>query len=434
MKANPARNGVSKARIRRRTLFLLPTLLLGTFSFGQTATQNESSPKASSDELLEQHLGKGYEALKQEKYGDAAEEFRAALGIDPTLVMRARFPLAIALFEEHQAAEARRELETVRKAVGDQPSVLYYLGRLDLDEHDYKKAITNLNKANAKPPYPNTAYYLGLAYARDGNMQDAEKWLKEAARLHPDDSRAQYQLGLLYRKEGRNEEANQAFQKSKEQKAQSDNLSQLKYECGQELDRGVSEKAITVCDQLYDPNDADKLTALGILYGQHGELERALKPLARAAELQPQSPQAQYNLAFTYYQLKRYGSARGPLAGAVDRWPDLFPLNALFGAVLWNLGETQAAYEALHRAHRLNAEDAGTTDMLYLTTLELAKQSANSHADAEEMRYLQEAASLQPGDPEPHERLVSLYKRTGRPEQAADERKKAEQLAKAPKN
>ena len=174
MKANPARNAVSKARILRRTLFLLPALLLGTFSFGQTATQNESSPRPSSDELLEQHLGKGYEALKQEKYGDAGEEFRAALGIDPTLVMRARFPLAIALFE-HQTAEARRKLETARKAVGDQPSVLYYLGRLDVDEHDYKRAITN--------------HYLDLAYARDGNTQDAEKWLKEAVRLHPDDSR-----------------------------------------------------------------------------------------------------------------------------------------------------------------------------------------------------------------------------------------------------
>lgn len=434
MKPNPARSGISKACIGRRALFLLPALLLGTFSFGKTATQNKSLPKPSSDELLEQHLGKGYEALKQEKYGDAAEEFRAVLGIDPTLVMRARFPLAIALFEEHQTAEARRELETVRQAVGDQPSVVYYLGRLDLDEHDYKKAVTNLNKASAKPPYPDTAYYLGLAYARDGNTQDAEKWLKEAVRLHPDDSRAQYQLGLLYRKEGREEEANRAFQKSKEQKAQSEKLSQLKYECGQELGRGVSEKAITVCAQLYDPSDADKLTALGILYGQHGELERALKPLARAAELQPQSPQAEYNLAFTYYQLKRYADAQGPLASAVERWPDLFPLNALYGAVLWNLGETQAAYEALDRAHRLNAEDAGTTDMLYVTTLELAKQSANSHADAEEIRYLQEAASLKPGDPEPHERLVSLYMRTGRPEQAADERKKAERLVKAPKN
>jgi len=78
----------------------------------------------------------------------------------------------------------------MRKAVGDQPSVLYYLGRLDLDEHDYKKAMTNLNKASAKPACPDTAYYLGLAYARDG------KWLKEAVRLHPDDSRRATGEGL----------------------------------------------------------------------------------------------------------------------------------------------------------------------------------------------------------------------------------------------
>src|SRR5208337_1604003 len=120
------------------------------------------------------------------------------------------------------------------------------------------------------------------------------------------------ELATLYRKEGRQAEANQAFQQSKEKKARSDKQSQLKYECAQELDRGPREKATAICEQLDDPNDAEKLTALGILYGQHGDLERALKPLQRAAELAPQSPQMQYNLAFTYFQLKRFADARGP--------------------------------------------------------------------------------------------------------------------------
>ena len=85
--------------------------------------------------------------------------------------------------------------------------------------------------------------------------------------MNPDDSRAQYQLALLYRKEGRQEEANQAFLRSKEDKAKSDKLSQLKWECGQELDRAPNEAA-PACDQLYDANNADRLTSLGILYGQ----------------------------------------------------------------------------------------------------------------------------------------------------------------------
>jgi Flp pilus assembly protein TadD len=36
---------------------------------------------------------------------------------------------------------------------------------------------------------------------------------------------------------------------------------------------------------------------LGTIYGEHGDLEAALKPLQRAAELVPQSPQMQYNVA-----------------------------------------------------------------------------------------------------------------------------------------
>jgi Tfp pilus assembly protein PilF len=36
----------------------------------------------------EAHLGKGYEALKQDRYEDAAREFRAALKLDPSLVER----------------------------------------------------------------------------------------------------------------------------------------------------------------------------------------------------------------------------------------------------------------------------------------------------------------------------------------------------------
>ena len=174
MNVKPVTNAVSTRRNERGSVLLLLMLLLGSLSFGQAAPQKQPWGKTSLGEQLELHLGKGYEALKQEKYGDAAEEFQAALEIDPSLVMRARFPLAVALFEEHKNATARRELETVRKAAGDLPSVLYYIGRLDLDEEDYKNAIANLNKASAKAPYPDTAYYLGLAYMRDGNTREAE--------------------------------------------------------------------------------------------------------------------------------------------------------------------------------------------------------------------------------------------------------------------
>jgi Flp pilus assembly protein TadD len=247
--------------------------------------------------------------------------------------------------------------------------------------------------------------------------------------VNPDDSRAEYQLAILYKKEGRQEDANQAFQRSKEDKAKSDKLSQLRWECGQELDRAPSARAPS-CEQLYDFNDAERLTSLGILYGQHRQLEKALPPLQRAAELVPQSPQMQYNLAYTYFQLKRFEEARAPLQTAVQRWPDLFPLNALYGAVLLNLGEALPAYEALRHAHQLNEQDAGTTALLEHSLLELAEHADNKQA----LVYLQEAASVAPSDPEPHRRMAEVYQGTGKTEEARAERQKADQLVKSSKN
>jgi len=393
--------------------------------------QTTAGPGADS---LQVHLGNGYEALKEEKYETAEKEFRAALAIDASLSMRARFPLAVALFEQRKYTESRQELETVGKDAGEQPGVSYYLGRLDLEERRYKGAIENLTKASSHPPFPDTAFYLGLAYLKDGSEPDAEKWLKKAIELKPDDSRAEYQLASLYKKQGRQEEATRIFQQAKETKERSDKESQLKFECGQALDREPIEQAASFCDQLYDPNDADKLTSLGVLYGQHGYAEKALTPLQRAAELSPQSPQMQYNLAFTYFQLKRFEDARRALAGAVGRWPDLFPVNALYGKALWSLGDLLPAYQALHHAHELNSQDVGVTALLYQSTLALAKQSENAGADADALRYLQEAGGLAPKAPEPHQRMAAIYRRSGHLEKAKAEEQKSAELSKAMKD
>lgn len=420
-------------RTRRWKIFWLVLLLPGRLLGWQTGGSRNDPENAQTGDSLELHLGKGYESLKLEKYEEAEREFRAALTIDPGLVMRARFPLAVSLFERHKFVDARREFETVHRAVGDQSSVLYYLGRIDLEEQNYQGAMGKLSKASLQPPFPDTAFYLGFAYLKLSSNQEAEKWLKKAIELNPGDSRAEYELAKLYRKEGRQEEAKLAFQSSEEKKAQSDRRSQLKWECAQELDREPSDKAPS-CEQLYDPNDAEMLTALGILYGRHARFEMALRPLQRAAELVPQSPQMQYNLAFTYYQLKRFEEARAPLKSALQRWPDLFSLNSLYGAVSWNLGDLLPAYQALHHAHQLNIQDSGTTALLYQVTMELSKQSEKVAADSDALGYLQEAASLSPADPEPHRRMALIHRRAGRLQQAITEEQKADEITKSSKN
>lgn len=378
----------------------------------------------------ESHLGKGYEALKQDNYDGAVREFRAALEIDPKLTLRARFPLAVALFEMHKLEEARAELQAVRREAGDHPNVAYYVGRIDVDEQKFAEAIHDFSKAAAEPPFPDTAYYLGFAYLKVGDLINAEKWLKQAEQVLPQDYRVPYQLSLVYRKQGRQVESAKAMALSGELRRKNESDTALKGQCAEKLDKGPHEEARAVCEQLYDPDNPEKLTALGTIYGQHGDPEDALKPLQRAAELSPQSPQMQYNLALVYFQLNRFEDARAPLAAALKRWPDLFPLNALYGAVLLKLGETSKAYEALQHAHELNAKDAGTTDLLYSTALQMAEAEQKQRNYSDSLQYLQEAAKLRPIEPEPHRRMAELYTLMARTAQADAEQREAERLSK----
>ena len=109
------------------------------------------------------HVGQAYEALKLDRYEEAVKEFRAALALDSSLVERAQFPLAVALFELHRPDEAQKEFESVRQKVGDHPNVLYYLGRIELEKRDFPAAVQDFQKAATKPPFPDTYYYLGFA-------------------------------------------------------------------------------------------------------------------------------------------------------------------------------------------------------------------------------------------------------------------------------
>jgi len=379
-----------------------------------------------SQDTADAHLGKGYDALRQDRYEDAVNEFRAALHLDPTLVMRARFPLGVALFELKQSDQARLEFETVRREAGEHPNISYYLGRLDLLDQNFASAVRNLTKAIAKPPFPDTAYYLGVACFKQGDLAAAEKWLKQAAQGQPRDSLARYQLAMVYRKQGREEEAKKAFAESAELRRRDTDESELRTQCAQMLDVGPRAEARALCQRLYDPDDAERLTALGTIYGQHGDLEAALEPLRRAAELAPERPQMQYNLAFTYYRMGRFEEARAPIAKAVERWPDVFQLNFLYGAVLAKLGDDAAAYQALGRAHELNRQDAGAADLLYRTALALARKSLAARQYPDALRYFGEAAKLQPGEAEPHRGMAGIYTLTGHPAEAAAEQRLAE--------
>jgi tetratricopeptide (TPR) repeat protein len=412
---------------RRIAAFLLLAATLSVAQGPPAKSETERSSKSGADS----HVSMGYEALKEDRYEAAIQEFQAALAIDPSLTLRARFPLAVALFENHRFDDARREFEAVRKVEGDHPNIFYYLGRLDIESRNFTAAIEELNRAAVKPPFPDTAYYLGYAYFKQGELAQASKWLEVASNLNPDDARTLYQLGLVYQKQGRAEESKTTIARSQSVRQRSNNESQIRLECGRKLDSGPLPEAIALCNQLYDDNDADKLTELGSIYGQHGHYQESLKPLQRAAELSPHSPQTQYNLALTYFRLNQFQEARAPLETVLQRWPDLFPLNSLYGAVLVKLGDYEGGLKALHHAHELDPKDASTSQLLYLTDLEMARRNEAAKDYKSAIAHLEEAAKLLPTEPAPHRNLAEVFTVTGDSQKAASEQQEANRLAEA---
>jgi tetratricopeptide (TPR) repeat protein len=394
----------------------------------ENQTQNQAGGAAPLQGSPEQDLGRGYSDLKNDRYDEAVQEFRAALKLRPQWTVRAGFPLAVCLFELHKLSEAREEFDTIRSQVGDHLDVMYYLGRIDLAEGNFAGAIQNLTGAAANPPFPDTAYYLGLAYLKNKEFHSAEKWLGTAARVAPKDFRVPGALGVLYRAEGRKAEAQKAFASAEELQQRDAEVSRERIACIDALQSSSLAQARPVCQKLFDPNDVEKLTMLGTTYGQQGDYEDALTPLRRAAALSPSSPQMQYNLALDCFRLKRYEEARDALAGSVKQWPDLFQLNSLLGVVLYRLGENDAAYRVLAHAHDLNPRDPETAGFLYEVALVLAQSSHARKQDADSLRYLKAAAELRPRDPDPHRMMAEIYGGMGERARASQERREAERL------
>jgi tetratricopeptide (TPR) repeat protein len=423
----PVMTSFPKDAPRRRPWILAGAVAWLAFA-SQAAIQNPRPAKGPSPDTPEFHLARGHEDLKNNRYVQAEGEFRAALALDPRLTVRARFPLAVTLFNLQEREEARKQFEAVRAETGDDPNINYYLGRLDLMQRNLDAAVRNLTIASSKPPFPDTAYYLGYAYLKKSDLTSAEKWLKKAAELAPRDSRVHERLGALYQAMGRKEDADKAFALASELHQQDIVATQQALDCGRSLDTLPLEQARVVCQKLLDREDLGKLVSLGTLYGRHGDYQEALEPFRLAAQLDPDSYEMHYNLGLTCFRLKHYAEARDALQKAVVLRPDVFEVNAPLGAALYALGDDQAAYRVLDHANRLRPENADISRLLSQLALRLAIQTIQQHDTARARQYLVRASQARPDDPEPHRRLAELYEAEGNHAEARRERDQAMRL------
>lgn len=334
---------------------ILPILLL-TFFLG-TASAQTSEPG------IDAYISRGEQLLQSHMFDQAASQFRQALALSPQNP-RVRLEYGICLFSLGRNDEARRQFEQVQQRAGQSRYLTYYLGRLDLLSNDYRSAIRRLSSLTANPPFPDTAFYLGEAYISSGNNDEGIKWLGRAAKLMPNNYRIHYRLARAFSTVGRQSDAAHEYKLYTRDLNERKNTETEVRACSEALRLQPLSAAHEICQRMFDPNDPEKLTLLGELYGDAGAFADALIPLKLAVQLDPGSFEAWHNLGLSYFRLKQYQDARAPLEHAVRLHPDSYGSVVLLGATLYMLGDDAAALPVLEHARQLNPADAQTAAVL----------------------------------------------------------------------
>jgi tetratricopeptide (TPR) repeat protein len=361
---------------------------------GAESTSNSPEQRRSSHEALSL-LGQGLKHLEQARYEQAIEAFRKALDLDPGLVT-AHYDLGVAYFSLNQFDEARQAFEEVWSRSPGHRFAAYFLARLDLVRGDLDGAIRGFRALLREKPVADELYYLGSAYFRKGEMQQAIQILQRASDMHSGDYRIPFLLALAYRKTGQARLAERQAALSEELRNSYRQKSREILECNTALNSQKGESAVQQCRQLLDGVDPTKLVSLGVLLAERQLYEAALPPLAKAARIDPENYEPQFNLGLTYFRLKKYPEARQPLENALALRPESYDAAALLGSVLFALGDDYGAVRRLRHAHQLRPSDEKVKSLLFEQLRIIAQHLLAEKNYPESIPYFEEALALKP--------------------------------------
>ena len=309
------------------------------------------------------HLGAGLKLFDLQRFDEAAKEFQLALEGDPGL-RDARYHLAVCNFNQRHYPEAHEQFEGLALIGYEKRWVTYYLARLDLIAGQWDSAIQRFQSLGGPDPLQDELYYLGSAFLKRGEPQKAVAPLAREIQINPRDFRAHDLLARAYMKTGRPKDAEREFETAEKLREYYRQGKTQLMDCHARLQAGESESAWNICGPILESDDIDLLVYAGMLFGQVGQHERALKFFHRAFELDPESPEVNYDTGLTLFWKKDYAAARTYLQSALAERPDFFEALATEGAILYLSREDAAARTVLQKAHALRPEDTAVNKLL----------------------------------------------------------------------
>ncbi|HEU4871235.1 MAG TPA: FG-GAP-like repeat-containing protein [Pyrinomonadaceae bacterium] len=185
----------------------LSCALTAALSIFVLATQLQTDQsKANAREEAYRANNIGVALLEQFKAKEAADAFRRALQLDPSLAL-ARINLGIALFNMPDVPAAQKELQAAIAAAPNAPQPHYVLGLAAKSQNKADEAIASFQKVlqiDAKDVGANVN--LGQLYAQQRKYAEAIAVLRTAVAMEPYNATALYNLGTSLIRSGQREE------------------------------------------------------------------------------------------------------------------------------------------------------------------------------------------------------------------------------------
>jgi tetratricopeptide (TPR) repeat protein len=386
------------------------------------------SPKWAEAALL---LGLAYEA--QGKHGDAGRALSAAARAKPdsAAIGYARVQHAVAGGVEDEISRALLDfrdrhdrvvrpstpgaqatpfvrLGLLRESAGVAPvfaPALYAEGFRLLNGRHFTEAVASFQRAldsqgGARDEHDRLALAEGLA--APGNVEDAERALKEATAALPESGQAYYRLGRLYQSQSRMPEALAAFTAGGERVVIVGRDSLYETIAALRVADGDFAGAIAAYRLQLDanPNNAAAHRRLGDLYAQDGHLGESLAEYAASLSIDPRDADTHASRAQALLRLSRFADAEAAARIAVALEPGHEAAQYALGTALMRTERAEEGLAVLQRFERLQVATRARNDAAW--QIKLLTDQAREHAAREEYEtaanFLRRAATYAPAD------------------------------------
>ena len=289
-----------------------------------------------------------------------------------------------------------------------------------MQKQDYVGAETLLLKALATDPNAYRAWFdLGYIYTATKHVPEAVVAYRKSVDAKPDVFESNLNLGILLARQGDADEAAKYLKAATQLKPTAntdEGLARAWLSLGQVEEAHDPQQALGAYTQAskLTPNDPEPHVSAGLLLEKQDKLEEAAREYEAAAKLDPKSTQPITGLANVYSRQKKYAEAEIQLRKLLTIEPDNSNAQVQLGRVLAAEGKSEEAAALLHTEQSTSPNDPRAA-------LELGTIYVKAGKNAEAEQQFRTAVQGLPRDAEVHYALGSVLMQEKRYSEAQTE-------------